>query len=182
MPFLLVRLKILMAKQKLNKQKHPELIRMKGDCTFTSYWWECSVEGNLCTLQPVTAPKNCSCKTSHVKCIKIYLKNIHCRVIGHSPKTQINLCIHQYNNILIIHNVSMGFPGSTSGKERVCQYRRHKRCSFSPWVRKIPCRRAWPPTPGFLPGEPHGQRSLVGYSPWGLKGVEHNWSDLSYVS
>ena len=101
-------------------------------------------------------------------------KNIHCRVIGHSPKTQINLCIHQYNNILIIHNVSMGFPGSTSGKERVCQYRRHKRCSFSPWVRKIPCRRAWPPTPGFLPGEPHGQRSLVGYSPWGLKGVEHN--------
>ena len=101
-------------------------------------------------------------------------KNIHCRVIGHSPKTQINLHIHQCNNILIIHSASMGFPGGTSGKEPVCQYRRHKRCSFSPWVGKIPWRRAWQPTPGFLPGEPHGQRSLVGYSPWGHKGVEHN--------
>ena len=38
---------------------------------------------------------------------------------------------------------------------------------FDPWVRKIPWRRAWQPTPVFLPGEPHGQRSLVGYSPWG---------------
>ena len=32
---------------------------------------------------------------------------------------------------------------------------------------KIPCRRAWQPTPAFLPGEFHGQRSLAGYSPWG---------------
>ena len=34
---------------------------------------------------------------------------------------------------------------------------------------KIPWRRAWQPTQVFLPGEPRGQRSLVGYSPWGLK-------------
>ena len=39
------------------------------------------------------------------------------------------------------------------------------RCGFDPWVRKIPWRRAWQPTPVFLPGESHGQRSLVGYSP-----------------
>ena len=32
-----------------------------------------------------------------------------------------------------------------------------------------PRRRAWQPTPGFLPGEFHGQRGLAGYSPWGLK-------------
>ena len=37
------------------------------------------------------------------------------------------------------------------------------------WVRKIPWRRVWPSTPVFLPGESHGQRSPVGYSPWGLK-------------
>jgi len=37
------------------------------------------------------------------------------------------------------------------------------------WVGKIPWRRAWQPTPVFLPGESHGQRSLVGYSPWSLK-------------
>ena len=34
---------------------------------------------------------------------------------------------------------------------------------FNPWVRKIPWRRAWQPTPILLPGKPHGQRSLVGY-------------------
>ena len=39
----------------------------------------------------------------------------------------------------------------------------------NPWVGKIPWRRKWPPTPIFLPGESHGQRSLVCYSPWGRK-------------
>ena len=56
------------------------------------------------------------------------------------------------------------FPGSASGKESACQCRRHKRWGFNPWVRKIPWRRKWQPTLVFLPGEPHGQRSLVGYS------------------
>ena len=37
------------------------------------------------------------------------------------------------------------------------------------WVGKIPWRSKWQPTPGFLPGESHGQRSLVGPSPWGRK-------------
>ena len=45
------------------------------------------------------------------------------------------------------------------------QCRRLKRYRFSPWVGKIPWRRAWQPTPVFLPGESHGQRSLVVYSP-----------------
>jgi len=40
---------------------------------------------------------------------------------------------------------------------------------FNPWVRRIPWRRTYQPTPIFLPGEFHGQRSLVGYSPWGHK-------------
>ena len=38
--------------------------------------------------------------------------------------------------------------------------------------RKIPWRRKWQPIPVFLPGKSHGQRSLVGYSPWGW--TEHN--------
>ena len=33
---------------------------------------------------------------------------------------------------------NLGFPGGTSGKESACQCRRHKRCGFDPWVRKIP--------------------------------------------
>ena len=36
-------------------------------------------------------------------------------------------------------------------------------------VKKIPWRREWLPTPVFLPGKSHGQRSLVGYSAWGRK-------------
>ena len=60
------------------------------------------------------------------------------------------------------------------GKESVCQCRRHKRCRFDPWIRKIPWRRKWQPTPVFLPGKFHGQRSLAGYSPW-----SHKESDMA---
>ena len=43
---------------------------------------------------------------------------------------------------------------------------------FDPWVRKIPWRRVWQPTPIFLPAESHGERSLVGYRPWGHKELD----------
>ena len=43
------------------------------------------------------------------------------------------------------------------------------RCGFNPWVRKIPWKMKWQPTPVFLRRESHGQRRLVGYSPWGHK-------------
>ena len=43
------------------------------------------------------------------------------------------------------------------------------KCWLDLWVGKIFGRRALQPTPGFLPGESHGQRSLVGYSLWGCK-------------
>ena len=55
------------------------------------------------------------------------------------------------------------FPGGTSGKESTCQCRRYKKWEFNTWVGKILWRRKWQPTPGFLPGESHGQRSLMGY-------------------
>ena len=58
----------------------------------------------------------------------------------------------------------MGFSGGISGKEPTYQFNRPKRHGFDPWVRKLPWSRAWQPTPVFLPGEPHGQRSLAGYS------------------
>jgi len=40
---------------------------------------------------------------------------------------------------------------------------------FNSCVRKIHWRRKWQPTPVFLPGKTHSQRSLAGYSPWGCK-------------
>ena len=61
------------------------------------------------------------------------------------------------------------FPGGASGKEPICQCRRLTRHGFNPWVRKIPWKRKWKPTSVILPGESHGQRSLMSYRPWGLK-------------
>ena len=51
--------------------------------------------------------------------------------------------------------------------ERICL--QCWRPGFDTWLGKIPWRRSWQPTPVFLPGEFHGQRSLAGYSPWGHK-------------
>ena len=70
------------------------------------------------------------------------------------------------------------------GEEPTCQGRRHKSLRFNPWVEKIPCRRKWQPTPVCLPGESHGQRSLLGYSPWGHKESDTNeatWHDNEHV-
>ena len=63
----------------------------------------------------------------------------------------------------------MGLPRWRTGKVSACQCRRHKRRWFDPWVGKIPWRRKWRPSPVFLPGNFHGQRSLAGYSPWHCK-------------
>ena len=63
------------------------------------------------------------------------------------------------------------FPWWLSGKESACQCRRLR---FGPWVRKIPWRWIWQPTPVFSSGKSHGHRSLVGYSPCGCKRVRHN--------
>ena len=63
----------------------------------------------------------------------------------------------------------LGFCRWLSGKESTCQCRRRRRLKFDPWVGKILWRRKWQPTPVFLLGESHGQRSLAGYSPWSHK-------------
>ena len=56
-----------------------------------------------------------------------------------------------------------------------------KRCRLDPWVGKIPWSRKRQPTPVFLPGESHGQRSLVGYSPWGHKESDATqWPSLQF--
>ena len=86
-----------------------------------------------------------------------------------STKQKINKETHTLNDTIDQAGTFVSFPGGPSGKEPTCQCRRSKRPKFSPWVGKIPWRRAWKPTPVFLPGKFHGQRSLVGYSPWGHK-------------
>ena len=58
------------------------------------------------------------------------------------------------------------FPHGSHSKQSASQCRRLR---FDPWVRKIPWRREWQPTPGFLPWKSHRWRSLVCCSPWGGK-------------
>ena len=65
--------------------------------------------------------------------------------------------------ISFLISVKLGLPRRLSDKESACQAGR----GFSPWAAKVPWRRKWQPTPVCLPGKPHGQRSLGGYSPWG---------------
>ena len=71
-----------------------------------------------------------------------------------------------------------GLGGFPSGKESTCWCRRHKRHQFDLYVGKIPWRRAWQPTPVFLPGESHGQRT------WWAKvhGVAKSWTWLKWLS
>ena len=81
--------------------------------------------------------------------------------------------------------ICWGPPMWHSGKESTCQCRRHRRCGFEPWAGKIPWRRKQQPTAVFLPEKSHGQKSLVGQSPWGHKesditeGLRMCWSNRS---
>ena len=73
----------------------------------------------------------------------------------------------------------MGFSGGPCGKEPTWPSRRAKRHKFNLQVRKIHWRKAWKPTPVFLPEESHGQRSLAGNHPSDCK--ELDWSDFTHM-
>ena len=74
--------------------------------------------------------------------------------------------------LLLLQNTSsVGFPVGASGEEPSCQCGGCKRPGFSPWVRKIPWRRAWQPTPVLLPGdspwtEEPGRLQSIGNQTW----------------
>ena len=59
-------------------------------------------------------------------------------------------------------SIIKGFPGGSDSKKNQPE-------TWDTWVGKKPWRRAWQPTPVFLPEESQEQRSLVGYSPWACK-------------
>ena len=75
-----------------------------------------------------------------------------------------NHTMHQYCMITGRLYKKLGLLRWLHGKESACQWRRCKRCrGFNPWVGKIPWSKKYQPTPVFLPGKSHGQRSLAGY-------------------
>ena len=90
--------------------------------------------------------------------------------------------LHMFINIIIseflpIFQSIVEASQVTGGKGPAGQCRRCKRSEFNPWIGRIPWRRKWHPSLVFLPGESHGQRNLVGYSPWGCK--ESNTTEAS---
>ena len=68
------------------------------------------------------------------------------------------------------------FPGGSEVKASACG-----RPGFNPWVGKIPWRRKWQPTPAFLPGESHGQRSLEGCIVHGVTKSQKRLSDFTFT-
>ena len=72
-------------------------------------------------------------------------------------------------------NILEGLPRWFSGKESTCQWRRHRRRGFNPWVGKIAWGGNFQSTPVFLPGEFHGERNLAGY----VYGIAKSWTQLS---
>ena len=88
--------------------------------------------------------------------------------MGRSAVVYLSHCgLHVWVEILVL-----GFSGGASGKEPACQRRRRKRHGFIPWIKNIPWRRAWQPTPVFLPEESHGHRNLEGNGLWGCKELD----------
>ena len=89
------------------------------------------------------------------------------------------------SDIRVVLFSSNGLPKWLSGKESASQCRRPKRCGLSLWVEKILWRRKWQPTPVFLPGESHGQRSLAatvrGCKELGMtEGLSTHYHQMSY--
>ena len=68
-----------------------------------------------------------------------------------------------------LRHLFYGFPVGSAVRDPPTMQDACRRCGFDPWVGKIPWRRKWQPTPVFLPGKSHEQRSLAGYSPWSCR-------------
>ena len=81
---------------------------------------------------------------------------------------------------LICAIYQLGFPGDSSGKEPTCQCRRCKRCRFNPWVRKIPWKRVWWPTPVLCLETPM-HRGYWWATVHGSQRLRHDWSNLVHT-
>ena len=92
-----------------------------------------------------------------------------CLIVIHGCKMSLIGPSNYYSGETGIQSHTKGFPCNSDGKESACNVGGPM---VHPWVGKIPWKRAWLPTPVFLPGKYHGQRSLAGYSPWDHKELD----------
>ena len=80
----------------------------------------------------------------------IYIKYCLIKLYSSQKTSFESLKVKKENSPKYLHEEC--FPGGSAVKESTCQCRRHRRCSFDPWVGTIPWRRKWQPNPVFLPG------------------------------
>ena len=100
-----------------------------------------------------------------VNIIKILLKCLYKHMQSYSFMIKYYIC----NIAFFSHTVQNILDIFTS---LVAQMVKNLPATQDPWVWKIPWKKAWLPTPIFLPGEFHGQRSLAGHNPWGHKKLD----------
>ena len=121
------------------------------------------------------APEFLHCMTHRTCSVNICLKNkwIKSTICFESLKVDdewVNKATKYGKRVFLDHMSSMnlGFPSGSVVRNRL-PMQEMQRCGFDPWVGKISWNRKWQPIPVFLPGKSHGQRSLVGISPWDCK-------------
>ena len=86
------------------------------------------------------------------------------RILHRSPRSKVFIPLDA-----VTHTHSSQTQQGEDQKEAKVKEDKNRTAGFNPWVGKTPWRREWHPTPVLVPGESHGGRSLVGYSPWGRK-------------
>ena len=130
----------------------------------------CNIEVSLmlleffvCLWRVTVATIDIKCSLSAALCARDYVR---CSGISYERK----LTVPGFNDIT-------AFNGGPVVIESPCQCKRCKRRLWDPWAGKIPWSRKWQPTPEFLSGKYHWQRSLAGYSPcMELQRVRQNWA------
>ena len=140
---------------------HPFLPR--GSCTF------CSLSWGVLPLSSFRKPGSLHLLLETLpmgSTEQICLGHGHCSV----PSTESGTQEMPWKPLLNRRALS-GFSGGSAVEKLPANARRPR---FHPCVQKIPWRRKWQPTPIFLPGKSHGQRSLAGCSPWGCKELDMN--------
>ena len=118
----------------------------------TSIVTENSIEIYTLPLHYLSSCPQANCS----KYYQLFLQNIDSQILAHI----------RVPSRTVSH--TLGFPGGSVVKNAPAM----QELRFDPWVEKIPWRRKWQPTPVFLPGESHGQRSLAGP-------CSHKESDMS---
>ena len=118
-------------------------------------------------------PPHPNCTVSIYVGVRLWLMTVHnYNISSIMARKRFVLLVSTAMAVRLAEGTQPRLPWWLNGKESTCQRRRLK---FDSWVGKIPWKREWHPTPVCLPGEFHGQRSLVGYSPWGCKGSD--WTE-----